>query len=828
MRCGDKMRVYSFLYQSIQQFKNFVVNNRLDNKKKYLIKIHSSNLLKDEIKPLVHMILKELPEAEIIGCSVGGIIFKGKNYEKETLVSIVDCKEAAVDTVSIMLKDGQQYKKPQKIVDEILQEVGSLDDSFLFAFYPPSFIYPSRFVEELNKRNKNYKMIGGGGYSPIGNLIEAPTYCIHNSNVLENMLVLTRIKGSKLIKNQATATGIESVGRLYEVTKSVGHHLIEIDHQPAKQWFVNLVGSDIEHTTALIDAFPLVRKDDEGYGLNLLYDVDPYTNQALGQDLFVFDEIGVGESLSIGYIDPNRAMNEVEKLCNEIEQSSAEALFAYSCMTRRNILQNCAEWELQPFTTTQITGAFMAGELVWNGKSCQYSNSAFTVASLSEDHHATINLDLAILKDSTKIQFDNLPLMNYIFSTANSKLKEEISENKRKLTDQLIMDDLTGLPNLSKFVFDYEQEQYTNLCLLSLKNENIIRVFLNKKHFVSYIEAMKRGCKEAFGDSYKIYLYNELSILIVGRDISKEVFVSDMVKLRTLLYQYSYEHYLPVYELSMAISNEDLLKKVELARLNLQKENKDLFVYLDDEENVNFANELTMLQVINEAISYKRVVPFYQGIYNNKTKQIELCESLMRIQDHHGRIYEPYEFLPIANEYKLYERLSKMMIEAVFEQAQKHPFSVTINLNVQDIYNYDILKMIFDHLEKSNQPGKFIFEIVEQQEVTDYEYLREFTNKIHKYGGKIAIDDFGSGYSNLLYVLRIDVDYIKITGEIVKELCQDDSCQQFVSMISNWCATRKKNVIAEYVENEDIQQKLMEYNVSYSQGYLFSRPQRLK
>ncbi len=823
------MRAYSLLYKSLAGLKSFIDNNQILKRKKYLIKIHSSNLSKEEMQPIVNFLTKCLPSSEIFGCSVGGIIYKGKGIPHDTLINFIDCFDTDVRTTSVHLRDDyHQYKPVQQIVDEICWNLGGIDDSFLFAFYSPEYSKPSQIVDEMNRRCQSYRMIGGGSFSIEMDSKTFPAYIIHNNNVMEDVIVVAKLKGHLLLMNQTAVTGIQSIGRTYKVTKSKEHHLIEIENQPAKEWFDHIVGKEyLIKDPHIVDAFPLVRYQNEKMGLNILYDIDPFTNQPLGKDLFVFDEVQENEELITGYIDPIRAMNDAEGLCKAIEMYPAETLFAYSCMTRRNILHNCAQWELQPFDATPITGAFMAGELIWDNKKCGYCNSAFTVASLSEDKFATVNLNVNVLKDCNKIQFDNLPLVNYIFSTANSELKNELKENKKKLTEQLIIDSATGLPNLSKYIYDNESIRYHSACLLSLKNESIVRVFLSKKTFLSYINSMVKGCKQVLDNTYQIYLYNELSILIVNPSNNQEKFCNDMKKLKKTLYQLPYEHYNPVYEMSLVFSDEDLLKKLEITYHDLHKGTKDFIIFSEEDTNKNFNHEIHILQVINDAISYKRIIPYYQGIHNNTTDKIEICESLMRICDQNGSIYMPDDFLPIAKEYKLYDRLSKMMIEVVFADAEKRDFAVTINLNVQDIYNYDILQLIFNNLEKSKKPDKFIFEIVEGEEITDYDYLREFTNKIHSLGGKIAIDDFGTGYSNLLHVLRIDIDYLKITGEIIKEICNDDSCQEFVGMISAWASHRGKNVIAEYVENKSIQKKLMEYKVAYSQGYLFSKPHQL-
>jgi EAL domain-containing protein (putative c-di-GMP-specific phosphodiesterase class I) len=123
-------------------------------------------------------------------------------------------------------------------------------------------------------------------------------------------------------------------------------------------------------------------------------------------------------------------------------------------------------------------------------------------------------------------------------------------------------------------------------------------------------------------------------------------------------------------------------------------------------------------------------------------------------------------------------------------------------------------------------PENFIFEILENEDVDEYDTLLRFVNNIHKLGGKISIDDFGSGYSNLLHVVSIPADFLKIDGSIVKECCRNKDSEGLVQLISAWnrMNSRITRTIAEFVEDEVIQDKLLLYGIDYSQGYLFSRP----
>lgn len=131
--------------------------------------------------------------------------------------------------------------------------------------------------------------------------------------------------------------------------------------------------------------------------------------------------------------------------------------------------------------------------------------------------------------------------------------------------------------------------------------------------------------------------------------------------------------------------------------------------------------------------------------------------------------------------------MSIIMIRKVMEMFLDKDIAVTVNLNVQDIYDRDMLRMIFHYLKEAKHPENFIFELVESEEIRDYQFIKQFADSVHEYGARIAIDDFGSGFSNMLHIIRIDADILKIDGEIIKEICCDKNCREFVELINDWC-----------------------------------------
>ena len=198
----------------------------------------------------------------------------------------------------------------------------------------------------------------------------------------------------------------------------------------------------------------------------------------------------------------------------------------------------------------------------------------------------------------------------------------------------------------------------------------------------------------------------------------------------------------------------------------------------------------------------------------------------MRIQDEEGKLYFPGQFLPVAKDYNLYETLSQLMVKNVMEMFRDKDAKVSININVQDIYDRDLLRTIFRGLKNAAHPEKFVFELVESEEVSDYQFIKQFADSVHAYGAKVAIDDFGSGFSSLMHIIRLDPDILKLDGAIIKEIGNDEKCREFVELINEWCKRQKKEIVAEFVENGEIQQVMEEIGITYSQGYYHSKPQK--
>ncbi|MCP5106132.1 MAG: EAL domain-containing protein [bacterium] len=278
---------------------------------------------------------------------------------------------------------------------------------------------------------------------------------------------------------------------------------------------------------------------------------------------------------------------------------------------------------------------------------------------------------------------------------------------------------------------------------------------------------------------------------------------------------------------AICFSKEKMLGKAELALDEAVRKKTGLIVADDIIEDVyrNVGENMFWLKKLKEAVYDQRLLPFYQPILNNSTGKIDKFETLVRMVDERGGIIPPGKFLFIAKNSKYYHDITKIIITQSMKDFLHRPEGFSVNLSALDIENPHMRDFLVQSLKKYPEAAsRLTFEIVEQEGFKFIDILKEFIKEVKQYGVKIALDDFGSGYSNFKAVIDMDVDYLKIDGSLIKNIHTDASSRSVVETIKNFAEKISLNIIAEFVENEDIFNCLKEIGIQYSQGYFIGKP----
>ena len=231
-----------------------------------------------------------------------------------------------------------------------------------------------------------------------------------------------------------------------------------------------------------------------------------------------------------------------------------------------------------------------------------------------------------------------------------------------------------------------------------------------------------------------------------------------------------------------------------------------------------------MQRKIKTAIDSGRILNYYQAIVDESGKLLKY-EALIRMQDPDNgeRIFTPYQFLDIARQSKNYPLLTKQVISTAFRDFGDGRYGVSINLSFDDIINPEITEYLEQQF-REYPDADITLELLESEGLMDINETINFCHRMKSYGAKIAIDDFGSGYSNFVYFFDIPLDILKIDGSIVKRI---HDIRGFLALetIVNFARLLGVQTVAEFVEDEPVFLKLKTLDIDMFQGYHFARPE---
>jgi len=260
----------------------------------------------------------------------------------------------------------------------------------------------------------------------------------------------------------------------------------------------------------------------------------------------------------------------------------------------------------------------------------------------------------------------------------------------------------------------------------------------------------------------------------------------------------------------------------------------------DDHQLTQRQGEMSWVPKIHEAIETSKLVLFGQVIEQTNEQSSERrsstthVEVLVRMRDDDGGFIPPGAFLPSAERYGIMPRLDRWVIEHTLkwmeEQAKvsDHIFICAINISATSMSDVKFREFLFEKLDKTSAPcTQICFEMTETAAVANISIAADFMNKVKSCGCSFALDDFGSGMSSFNYLKNLPVDYVKIDGAFVSPIMEDETSVVMVRAIADVARVMNIKTIAEFVETDQIRNKLGELEIDYVQGYGVGKPQIL-
>lgn len=279
--------------------------------------------------------------------------------------------------------------------------------------------------------------------------------------------------------------------------------------------------------------------------------------------------------------------------------------------------------------------------------------------------------------------------------------------------------------------------------------------------------------------------------------------------------------------IGIAYGLELLLPHADIALKIAKKEKKHQLTYDDSmQEKQRYEMNISWTKRLNRAIEENKIVALFQPIVRCSTNKIVKYECLMRIKDDNGQYISPIHFLELAKTNKVYSQLTKAILKDTFEAFKDNNYIFSVNLSLEDIVDEEITSLIFEKISNSDIGKRMVVEIIESEGIENFVPVSKFIQMIKEHGVEVSIDDFGTGYSNFEYLMRLNVDYIKIDGSMIKNIDTNENSKKVVQTIVDFAKKMDIKTVAEYVYSKEIYDIIKELGVDYAQGYYFGQPSR--
>jgi EAL domain-containing protein (putative c-di-GMP-specific phosphodiesterase class I) len=242
----------------------------------------------------------------------------------------------------------------------------------------------------------------------------------------------------------------------------------------------------------------------------------------------------------------------------------------------------------------------------------------------------------------------------------------------------------------------------------------------------------------------------------------------------------------------------------------------------------------TIEDVVRKAVKEKAFEVYYQPILRVEDGTFSSAEALVRLKRPDNEKYiSPEDFIPVAEKCGLILEIDDLVFEKVCSFIARENLSsygirmIEVNLSGNEVVDEQTHLRLINKMKKYHIPPKFInFEVTETSYISNDEVFKENVEKLKAMGSTFSMDDFGSGYSNLLEILKMDYALVKLDKEFVWN-CLDPDKPENMRMLEytiNFLKDYGLHILAEGVETLDQAKLLIDKGVEYLQGFYYSRP----
>ncbi|WP_241856087.1 EAL domain-containing protein [Sulfurimonas lithotrophica] len=417
----------------------------------------------------------------------------------------------------------------------------------------------------------------------------------------------------------------------------------------------------------------------------------------------------------------------------------------------------------------------------------------------------------------------------------NENLENEITKKTNELYQKVYTHFLSGLPNRNKLLEDFQIYDFSMVALLDIDKfqkfndvygEEMGNLALQEtaKFIEDFIDIEGANIYHVSGDEFVVAVQE-------NTNIDKDRFL------------HSINHFINIYKknifdigehrhsfvMSAGISfygAKKMLAFADMALKDAKNRNQHVSVFSESKEiEKRHKDDIECKNLLLEAFKNDGIISYFQPISPIQDPSLETkYESLVRIKKGED-IITPHTFIDVAKQNKVYYKLTRKVFQNTLATIKKYKIPCSLNISVVDIENERTVENIYEMIDNFNYNNLLTIEILETEEFKDYDVVYKFCRKIRSYGIKIALDDFGSGYSNFTHILNLPIDFIKIDSSLISNIDRDKQSQIMVETIVGLAQKINVKTIAEYVSSKEILDTVKKLKVDYAQGFYVGKPE---
>jgi EAL domain-containing protein (putative c-di-GMP-specific phosphodiesterase class I)/GGDEF domain-containing protein len=822
--------------QLIEQLERTVIHRDAD----YLIQIFAA-CSAEIAREYSSLIKHSIPNSVIIGASAQFAIANGRTLEGECVVHLTQFSTSEIFAYHTPIES--EIKETCSDIAPMLRRHPHRKAMIGFADGIDANDYA--LFSQLTRYEPMLPISGG-----VAQDVNDESWVLLNQTTYNRHIVTVLLCGEQLNVERQCFTEWHPIGREFEVTEAEFGRVYALDGQPPLQYYKKYLNQDHPIAFEVARDFPLLKHTQSGQDTFVPTAISADGSMDFGSDL------QKGDRVRFCYNHPSLTINQVNGAVKRLKRFAPQALFIYNCLSRLDFMEGDEELEVfDQLPDVAAQGFFCMGEFFHTAGKHLIKHHSMTILALNEREHSADAPPL--ISEQPVAVKDNLsPLFSLIKNSLDDvdNMQQQMEQRLKAQSNSLLasyrIDPKTELPNRS--VLKERLEQFTHRDhLISVKVTNFPQV--NEKYGYEIGDLLLKDLTTHIKQTIAQHVPNGLVslyslgiaewALVFNSYMTQEEIKEYFIGLADYTEKLNFEpvglpemDYLSVSVRGGLVSRDSfpvdspdelLLKSIESRRFATKNHQ---FIASASElrsEERQRQEEFGWLNSVSRAVQRKNVIAYAQGIVSVENNQPSFYECLVRIEEE-GKIIMPGQFLPVIEGTHLYARLSHQMIKETFRHMRNRSESFSINLSPQDMLSDRTMYLLEQEVVQLSDPSRFGVEVLETEQIKDYNRMREICDHFRAMGVRIVVDDFGSGYSNIDEIIKLEPHIIKVDGSLVRNIDRDPKQRAITQQLVNLCKVFNAKTVAEFVHNKQVADLATDMGFDYLQGFYFFEPKPIE